>query len=65
MTEDKTIKSSKGRCLCQSLEVMKECAGYAPMGIGSLPEICVWLYAWDGTTCLFTATTDEFMGVKI
>lgn len=36
---DKTIKSSKGRCLCQSLEQMQECKHYAPIGIGWQPDI--------------------------
>lgn len=62
---DKTIKSSKGRCLCQSLEQMQECKHYVPIGIGWQPERCAWLRTWDGTTCLFTTTIDKFMRVKI
>lgn len=52
--EEKILKSSRGKCLCQSLEEMKECLQYKPWEGDYQPEMCAWLCKWSGIICLYS-----------
>jgi hypothetical protein len=50
--EARTHKSSRGRCLCQTLDAQKQCAGYLPADQPWQPEMCAFIDCWDGFSCL-------------
>jgi len=66
---NKIVKSSRGRCLCQSLEAMQQCTGYIPIDYtptedDAYSEMCAWLYRGNGTICLY-ADEAELMAMKL
>ncbi len=49
----KLIRSSRGKCLCQSLYQCHDCAGYVPCNDNLVPARCVNLDPADCVTCHF------------
>ncbi len=50
--EIKIHMASRGKCLSQNEEKMKQCKYYTPWNGNYQPDMCAWLDKWTGTTCL-------------
>lgn len=49
--KDKTIRNSRGKCLCKSLMQCRECAAYEPCQDRLVPAMCANLDRSDCVTC--------------